>query len=152
MTQSPMEGEDSMGDSAPPGSRVAWVIAAGPETALPAWPWLPRPDLVVAADGGLAYTLEMGLAPAVALGDFDSLPSAVLAEFVAAHPEVAVRHYVHDVKVETDAELGVLAAVEAGATEVVLTGALGGRWDHSLANLLLLTHPLLAQVPARIVT
>ncbi|HMA38356.1 MAG TPA: thiamine diphosphokinase, partial [Chloroflexia bacterium] len=40
----------------------------------------------------------------------------------------------------------------SGATEIVLTGALGGRWDHSLANLLLLTHPLLARVPARIVT
>src|SRR5262249_44956484 len=69
-----------------------------------------------------------------------------------AHPQTTVRHYIHEVKVETDAELGIVAAVEAGATEIVLTGALGGRWDHSLANLLLLTHPLLAQIPTPIVS
>jgi len=133
-------------------ARVAWVIAAGPEAALPAWPWLPRPDLVVAADGGLAHALDLALTPEIALGDFDSLAPGVLDAFVAAHPGVEVRHYVHEVKVESDAELGMIAAVEAGATEIVITGALGGRWDHSLANLLLLTHPLLAQIPARLVT
>jgi thiamine pyrophosphokinase len=134
------------------GPRVAWVVAAGPAAALPAWPWLPRPDLVVAADGGLAHAVHLGLEPAIALGDFDSLDPAALTAFVAAHPEATVRRYVHETKVETDAELGIVAAAEAGATEIVLTGVLGGRWDHSFANLLLLTHPLLARIPARIVT
>src|SRR6478672_3214580 len=105
--------------------RVAWVFAAGPDAAMPDWPWLPRPDLVVAADGGLARALDLGQTPAVTLGDFDSLASGALDAFAAA---------------------------EAGATEIVLTGVLGGRWDHSLANLLLLSHPLLARVPARLVT
>jgi thiamine pyrophosphokinase len=136
----------------PPRQRVAWIFAAGPDAAMPAWPWLPRPDVVIAADGGLAHALRFGLVPAVALGDFDSIDPATLATFQAAHPEGEVRHYVHEIKVETDAELGVVAAVEQGATEVVLTGVLGGRWDHSLANLLLLTHPLLARIPARLVS
>ncbi|MGI8588018.1 MAG: thiamine diphosphokinase [Chloroflexia bacterium] len=131
---------------------TAWIVAAGPEAALPDWPWLPRPDLVVAADGGLTHALALGLVPAVALGDFDSLDQATLAEFEAAHPEATIRHYVHELKVETDTEAAVVAAVQARATEIVLTGVLGGRWDHSLANLLLLTHPLLAQVQARIIT
>jgi thiamine pyrophosphokinase len=131
---------------------VSWGLAAWPEFALPSWSCLPRPDVVIAADGGLAHALDLGLEPSVALGDFDSLAPGVLDAFVAAHPTTTVRHYVHEVKVETDAELGIIAAVEAGATEIVITGALGGRWDHSLANLLLLTHPLLAQIPARLVT
>ena len=132
--------------------RVAWVFAAGPDAAMPDWPWLPRPDLVVAADGGLARALDLGQTPAVTLGDFDSLASGALDAFAAAHPEATIRHYVHEIKVETDTELAVIAAVEAGATAIVLTGVLGGRWDHSLANLLLLSHPLLARVPARLVT
>jgi len=140
------------GRPGPGETRVAWVFAAGPEAAMPAWPWLPRPDLVVAADGGLAHALALGQTPALVLGDFDSVDPAALAAFAAAHPETTVRHFVHELKFETDAELGIVAAVEAGATEIVLTGALGGRWDHSLSNLLLLTHPLLARVPARIVT
>ena len=144
-----------MSNIAPTGAgrpRVAWVFAAGPTAAWPRWAWLPPPDVVIAADGGLVSALDLGLTPAVVLGDFDSLDPATLAAFVAAHPAAQIRHYVHEMKVETDAELGILAAVEQGATEIVLTGVLGGRWDHSLANLLLLTHPLLAQVPARLVT
>jgi thiamine pyrophosphokinase len=137
------------GDGRP---RVAWVVAAGPLAARPHWPWLPTPDVVIAADGGLAHALDLDLVPAVALGDFDSLDPAALERVAATHPDAQVRHYVHELKVETDTELGILAAVEQGATEIVITGALGGRWDHSLANLLLLTHPLLAQVPARLVT
>ena len=53
---------------------------------------------------------------------------------------------------ETDTELAVLAALDAGATHLVITGALGGRWDHSLANILLLAHPRLAGINACIVT
>ncbi|HUS16567.1 MAG TPA: thiamine diphosphokinase [Chloroflexia bacterium] len=145
------ERQDRPGGS-PGAPRVAWVFAAGPEAAVPPWPWLPRPDLVIAADGGLAHALDLGLVPTLALGDFDSLEPATLQAFAAAHPEATIRHYVHELKVETDAELGVIAAVEAGASEIVLTGVLGGRWDHSFANLLLLTHPLLAHVPTRLVT
>ena len=47
---------------------------------------------------------------------------------------------------ETDTELALRAALERGAEEIYLLGALGGRLDHSLANLLLLALPELEGV------
>src|SRR5207237_3871292 len=45
-------------------------------------------------------------------------------------------------KDESDLELAVAQAIAAGATEIVLLGALGGaRLDHETANLLLLGDP-----------
>jgi thiamine pyrophosphokinase len=45
-------------------------------------------------------------------------------------------------KDESDLELAVAQAIEIGATEIVLLGALGGdRLDHETANLLLLADP-----------
>ena len=52
-------------------------------------------------------------------------------------------------KDESDTELAVLAAIELGAREIVVVGALGGRrLDHALANLGLLAHPALLGGPA----
>jgi thiamine pyrophosphokinase len=130
----------------------AWVFAAGPEVGMPAWTWLAKPDLVVCADGGLEHALKLGLRPNIVVGDFDSVPAATLAGFRAQYPDVDVRAYQHETKIETDTELAVLAALEAGATELIITGALGGRTDHSLANMLLLGHPLLSRTRARIIT
>jgi thiamine pyrophosphokinase len=53
-------------------------------------------------------------------------------------------------KDETDTELALLEAVALGARQITLLGALGGRIDHELANILLLTMPQLAGVDTRI--
>jgi thiamine pyrophosphokinase len=133
-------------------SRTAWVIAAGPDAARPAWPWLPAPDLVVCADGGLNHAARLGLDPQLIVGDFDSADPAPLAAALAAPERYTVRRYQHETKLETDTELAVLAALDRGATRLVITGALGGRWDHSLANVFLLAHPRLAGQDVRIIT
>ncbi len=53
-------------------------------------------------------------------------------------------------KNETDTELAVQAAIEQGATNITLLGALGGeRFDHTMANILLLAD--IETVPAKIV-
>jgi thiamine pyrophosphokinase len=51
----------------------------------------------------------------------------------------------------TDLELALRYARKQHATEIIVFSALGGRWDQSLANLLLLTLPELAQIPIHIV-
>ena len=96
-------------------------------------------DFVVAADGGALALERWRILPHLVVGDMDSLGQAGVERLakqgvpVAAYPEA---------KNETDLELAVARAIGAGATEVVVLGALGGtRLDHEAANLLLLADP-----------
>lgn len=54
-------------------------------------------------------------------------------------------------KNETDMELGVLLALELGATDLVLFGGIGDRFDHTLANAHYLLSLLKKGVRARLV-
>lgn len=83
-------------------------------------------DYVIAADGGYTRLAQLGLKADLLLGDFDSLP------FVPPHPHI-VRH--PSVKDDTDMMLAVKHGLELGYRVFVLCGGLGGRLDHTLANL-----------------
>lgn len=110
-----------------------------------AWPgWDEAVEDVVAADGGYARAMALGLAPTMLVGDLDSLEPARVAEAVARGVMLERSPVAKD---ESDAELGLLAAVSRGATAVTVLGAFGGpRLDHALANVWLLAHPALAGV------
>jgi thiamine pyrophosphokinase len=111
--------------------------------------WLDRAAMVIAADGGASSLDRLGRRPDLLVGDLDSVEPAQVAGLERAG--VPVQRHPAD-KDATDTELAVRAAIESGATEVVVLGALGGdRLDHELANLLLLVDPQLLTVPARIV-
>ena len=86
-------------------------------------------DEVYAIDAGFAHLEALGRECDVALGDFDSLGYVPTAKCVSRHP-------VH--KDKSDLELGLERAASYGFDEVVVYGALGGRLDHTLANLQLL--------------
>ena len=93
-------------------------------------------DMIIAADSGAATALRYGCTPAIVVGDFDSLDKQ-LAEQLRAGGSRTVSVAVE--KDETDTELAVQLAIEQGATEITLLGALGGaRFDHTMANVLLL--------------
>lgn len=108
-----------------------------------AWPgWADDVDLVVAADGGARLADELGLPIDRWVGDGDSLGADGLAAVRAR--SVAVDLAPTD-KDESDAELGLLAAADAGATSITLLAGLGGpRPDHAQANIALLGHPAAA--------
>jgi thiamine pyrophosphokinase len=96
-------------------------------------------DYVVAADGGALALERWKLLPHLVVGDMDSLGDAGVERM--ARKGIAVAKF-PAAKEESDLELAVAQAVEAGATEIVLLGALGGdRLDHETANLLLLADP-----------
>lgn len=87
---------------------------------------IPDRAAVIAADGGYGYLLDAGVKPDIVLGDFDSLGYVPKAENVLTVPSE---------KDDTDTMLAVKEALARGAETVVLYGCLGGRFDHSIANL-----------------
>jgi thiamine pyrophosphokinase len=105
-------------------------------------------DLVICADGGAGNALAMGFQPQVVIGDLDSM-EAGLREHLEKEGCRFVEHPAR--KDETDSELAIRYALAEGATEVVVLAALGGRLDHTLANVMLLTVPELGNVGARLV-
>ena len=104
--------------------------------------WVRPGDCIVAANGGTARALAAGFTPAHVIGDLASLsleqraPLEATGTTLHAHPPA---------KDETDLELALTwAAAQPDVTEIVVLGALGGRPDQTLANLLLLALPALA--------
>lgn len=94
-------------------------------------------DLIVAADGGTLALERWNFVPHAIVGDLDSLGMERALEYGAQG--VAVVPFSAE-KDESDLELAVAHAIEAKADEIVLLGILGGaRFDHELANTLLLT-------------
>lgn len=98
-----------------------------------------EPPLLVAADGGAARVLEAGLVPDLVVGDLDSLDAAARTHLEGLGVEVRVSDRDKD---ESDMELCLLTACEAGARRITILGALGVvRPEHTVANLLLLADP-----------
>ncbi|MEA5047152.1 MAG: thiamine diphosphokinase [Eubacteriales bacterium] len=81
-------------------------------------------DLVIAADAG--YRNLGGVAPDYVVGDFDSLGYVPEGERVLRHPPE---------KDDTDTMLAARLGLSLGYRAFVLLGGLGGRLDHTLANL-----------------
>ncbi|MBN2469141.1 MAG: thiamine diphosphokinase [Anaerolineae bacterium] len=104
--------------------------------------------LVIGADGGARHILALGLAPQVVIGDMDSIAEDDLARCRALGASVITSPPAKD---ETDLELALLHAVAEGATWLRVVGAMGGRLDQTLANVLLLTLPGLQGCDARLV-
>jgi thiamine pyrophosphokinase len=109
---------------------------------------LPPPDVVIAADGGTTLAARLGLVPDLVIGDLDSSDPALIQQLEAQG--IAFERFRHETKVETDTELAALAALAWQPDTIIVLGAVGGRLDHSLANLLLLTHPQLAGRDVRV--
>jgi thiamine pyrophosphokinase len=105
-------------------------------------------DLVICADGGAQHALALGLAPDVVVGDLDSLDGNLRARLEDEGCQVLVHPPRKD---ETDLELALRYAIDHGVDEILILGALGGRIDQTLANVLLLALPELEGVRTRIV-
>ena len=108
---------------------------------------LPKGTKVIAADGGLRHCLKLEIMPHVIIGDFDSANDDALS--VMERNGAKLIQYPTD-KNETDLELAINYAIEKGANNITLYGLLGGRWDMSIANILLLASPAYQAVNFRV--
>ena len=84
-------------------------------------------DYVIACDKGYKYALEMGIIPDIIIGDFDSLDINVQKDIpVIRLPEI---------KDDTDTLYAIRYALDKGYNDITVCCALGGRFDHSIANI-----------------
>ena len=108
---------------------------------------LPQPDettFVIACDRGYAYARRCGIRPDLLVSDFDSYDGPV-------DPEIPLQRFPSE-KDDTDTMIAIRAALERGFREAVLYCALGGRLDHTLANLQSLAFALSHGLRLRIVS
>ena len=109
--------------------RTALIIAGAPQDNLfyvtELFHTIEHP-VVVCADRGLEYALQLGLQPDLLVADCDSSPCmTVPCEFIRLTPE----------KDDTDTMHALNISIERGCKNVMIVCATGGRIDHMLANL-----------------
>lgn len=89
-------------------------------------------DFIICADKGYIHSKAMGLSADLIVGDFDSspYPESDFCKVIKLNSE----------KDETDLFIAVSEGYELGFRKFLLLGCLGGRFDHTYANLTLLSY------------
>lgn len=104
------------------------IISGSPETNPDFIKQAVKPDdYVICADRGYEFASLAGVEPNLIVGDFDSYKEKISAscEIVKLNPR----------KDDTDTIHSIDLAFEKGFTDFLLLGALGGRTDHTFANI-----------------
>ena len=118
---------------------------------------LKKEDLVIAVDGGYMYCRVLEITPDVIIGDFDSLEEPYASEvrelerMCAAEDRESVVACVDEARVQaaksirvirlerekddTDTMAAIRCGLQAGCREFHLYAAMGGRLEHTIANL-----------------
>lgn len=115
------------------------------------------PAVIIGVDSGIDRAQEAGLTVDIAVGDFDSVTGRGLLE-AERNGARMIRH--PRAKDRTDLELAIDLAIEQDPQRMIFVSMDGGRPDHALANLLLMSNPrlrpfevdvLLADTPVAVV-
>jgi thiamine pyrophosphokinase len=104
-------------------------------------------DFLVAVDGGYQHLKKICRNPHLLVGDLDSLKPADLTSLKGAGVEIIKYPAEKD---QTDLELALEITRQRGYQTIHVIAAFGGRLDQTLANLLLLAHPRLADCHIRL--
>jgi len=88
-----------------------------------------RDDYIIAADAGYSQLVSRGIIPDLVVGDFDSLG------LPPDHPNIISSPAEKD---DTDMMLAIRQGLMRGYDSFIIDGGLGGKLDHTLANLQIL--------------
>lgn len=109
---------------------------------------LNKDDIIICCDGGTRYAFEEGIMPHYILGDLDSSSQQIIHFFELK----GVKFKKFPTKKDnTDMEICIEFAISLGVSEIIIFGALGTRFDHSLANVNILIQAINSNVYAKIV-
>lgn len=106
-----------------------------------------RPMELICADGGARHLDALGLTPDVIIGDMDSLSSEILTRCEQRGSRILRYPQAKD---ETDTQLALDYALKSLPDEILIFGGLGGRLDHTLANISLLVRAAEVGTPTKL--
>ena len=105
-------------------------------------------EIVIGADKGCEALLKHNIVPTYILGDFDSASK----ETISKLEEMGVCKFKYKAEKDyTDTELAFNLALDKGASEIIMLGVTGTRYDHTLGNIGLLLKALNLNINAKIV-
>lgn len=106
-------------------------------------------DRIITADAGLSSCRKLRRMPTDVLGDFDSLADKRLLSF---YEEQGVPVRIFPTRKDyTDTHLAVACAMDSDPEEIILLGATGSRYDHTLANIGMLEKMARKKIAGKIV-
>ncbi len=106
--------------------KICWIFGGAPVSS--GYTVDPPSDAyLIAADNGYSLIKRLDLKPNVLVGDFDSITEDIPTdcEVITAPAE----------KDDTDTMLAVKIAMSRGYSDITIAGSLGGRLDHTIANI-----------------
>lgn len=106
--------------------KSCWIFGGAPVNS--EYKIIPPSDAyLIAADSGFSLLKRMGVTPNLVLGDFDSLTDEkpTDCEILTAAAE----------KDDTDTMLAIKTALSRGYSDITIAGSIGGRLDHTFANI-----------------
>jgi len=107
-----------------------------------------KSDYIICADGAASFLSALNICPDLLVGDLDSISSSDLKWI--RNKNVKIKRFSSN-KDMTDTELAIEFACDLNPTLITIAGALGLRWDHSLANIMLLNKILKKGIMGKIV-
>lgn len=125
------------------------VICTGGQLGAWALAHIKPDDLLIGADSGARFLIKNGRRPDISIGDFDSVSEEDLLEIRENSGQTIACDPID--KNYTDTEMAIRLALDLQPTEIILLGALGTRFDHSLANVHLLALSSQQQVKMTII-
>ena len=101
---------------------------------------------IIAADKGLESLNKINVKPDYIIGDFDSVNKEILEQY----KNIPIT-YLKPEKDFTDTHMALKLAIKQGAKKVIIVGAIGTRFDHSIANIHILKEALENNIEAEII-